>query len=129
MIRANDHRALLDRMLAHYDLPASCLEIVPDAFAWCEARGIKGHSPHRAAVCFMDERHIVMQDEQTDDMIASSNSAMFYRGFLDAFEILDTDVKALVHLMLHEIACIVLRTTEQKPRDEWAFREMVRFAP
>jgi hypothetical protein len=30
----------------------------------------------------------------------------------------------LLHLLLHEIACHILGTTEQCPRDIWAFNEM-----
>jgi len=49
-------------------------------------------------------------------------------GFMSVVEKLDTDIKYLAHLMLHEVACYILRTTEQEPRDTWAFERVARYA-
>jgi hypothetical protein len=65
-----------------------------------------------------------MREEQTDAMISSAKGAMLYRGFEDKLAALDSDRSYLVHLMLHEIACFTLQTSDQEPRDEWAFQEM-----
>jgi hypothetical protein len=51
-----------------------------------------------------------------------------YRGFVSEVAKLDTDMKYLVHLMLHEIACHVLRSTEQELRDKWAFERVSKYA-
>ena len=53
---------------------------------------------------------------------------MLMQGFMSEVEMLDTDVKYLAHLMLHEVACYVLRSTEQAPRDSWAFGRVSRYA-
>jgi len=113
-------------MLVHYGLSPECLEIVPDVQAWCVANGVDEQSPWRAAKCFYSPSscHIVMRDEQTDSMISSAKGAMLYRGFADELESLDSDRKYLVHLMLHEIACFTLQTSEQERRDAWAFQQM-----
>jgi hypothetical protein len=53
---------------------------------------------------------------------------MFVNGFTSEVENLDTEIKYLAHLMLHEVACYILRTTEQEPRDTWAFERVARYA-
>jgi len=72
----------------------------------------------------------VMRDVQTDGMIASAKDNMYLNyGFFDVYDVLDPDIKSLVRLMLHKIACIVLCTTDQAPRDEWAFAELATHLP
>ena len=131
MIRASEHRELLDRMLTHYGLPSAALEVVPDVPAWLVAKGRERDKATRAAKCFYGPQgcEIVMRDEQTDDMLRSQKDGMFVRGFEDVHAILDTDLKALVHLMLHEIACFTLQTSDQEARDEWAFAELAKHLP
>jgi len=72
--------------------------------------------------------HIVMVDVLTDDMIASGKVLMETLGFTSEVTDLDTDLKFLAHLTLHEVACHVLQTPEQIPRDEWAFRKVPQYA-
>lgn len=129
MLIVLDHRQLLDRMLADYALDPACLEIVPDVQVWCHANNIEERSPWRSAKCFysQDGCHIVMCEVLTDYMISSAKSAMQVNGFALEITTLDTDVKYLVHLMLHEIGCYTLQTSEQHARDEWAFSEMARY--
>jgi hypothetical protein len=133
MICASEHRELLVRMLHAYGLQASTLEIVEDVGEWCKAHGVPDRpGPFRAAVCARlgDDWRIAMRDVQTDGMIASAKDAMFTDyGFLDVHERLDSDINSLVHLLLQEIACIVLGTTEQAPRARWAFAELPKHLP
>lgn len=126
MIKASEHRELLDRMLARYRLARDWLVIVPDVQAWCLANKVEERNPWRAAKCLYWPTHcrIAMRDEQTDAMISSAKGAMLYRGFDDELAGLDSDRGYLAHLMLHEIACYMLQTSEQKARDKWAFAEM-----
>jgi len=131
MIRASDNRALLDEILARYGLSPSCLNIVSDLKVWCQSNGINESGSSRAAKCFNTPEGccIVMQDEQTDSMIASAKGAMNVRRGFDAMvATLDSDRKYLIHLMLHEIAFFILQTAEQEPRDDWAFHEMAAHA-
>jgi len=131
MIRASNHRALLDRILTYYGLPVSSLEVVPDVQAWCMANNRPENRAGRAAKCFYDVHgcHIVMRDEQTDDMLRSAKDGMYTHGFEQVYDALDTDLKSLVHLMLHEVACFTLQTSQQEARDEWAFGELSKHAP
>jgi hypothetical protein len=126
MIAVNEHRALLNRMLEHYGLSPECLEVVPDVQKWCENNGVEERNPWRAAKCFYgpDGCHIVMCEELHDHMISSAKSAMELNGFERDLVALDSDEKYLVHLMLHEIACFTLQTSEQEARDRWAFQEL-----
>ena len=61
-------------------------------------------------------------------MISSGKAAMVVHGFLCEVSTLDSDEKYLVHLMLHEVACHVLQTIEQEPRDRWAFEHLPTYA-
>lgn len=133
MIRASEHRELLVRMLDSYGLPASTLEIVEDVGEWVDAHGAPDrYKPFRTSVCARigNDWRIAVRDIQTDGMIASAKDAMYTEyGFFDAYERLDSDLKSLAHLMLREIGCIVLGTTEQAPRDRWAFAELSKHLP
>jgi|SRR4051812_5149093 hypothetical protein len=126
-----DHREMLDRILQDHGLWPENLELVSDVQAWCHKRGLEERSPNRQAKCFLNHDgtcQIVMLDRLTDDLIAGGKGGMFVNGFMSEVEDLDTDIKYLAHLMLHEVACYVLRTTKQEPRDTWAFERVARYA-
>lgn len=130
MITVNKHRELLDRILKHYGLYPECLELVPDVQAWCTNQNIEERNPWRAAKCFYspDGCRIVMCEEIHDHTISSAKSAMELNGFENDLPALDSDEKYLIHLMLHEIGCFTLQTSEQVARDRWAFKEMSKHA-
>jgi hypothetical protein len=124
-----EYKDLVESLFMKYDLPTSCYEIVPDIQKWCKEHGIEENNPHRAAKCLCQTSdsafHIVFNEVQTDSIIysAKSNMALHY-GFEEEVAQLDTDLKYLEHLILHEISCKILETTEQELRDRWAFQEM-----
>jgi hypothetical protein len=97
---------------------------------WCREKGVEENNPFRHAKCSLFEKacHIVMVDALTDDAISSGKAAMEFRGFESEVAALNTDKKYLVHLMLHEVACHVLRCTDQASRDRWAFDRFSRYA-
>ena len=132
MLRVADYRGLLERMLKDYGLSAESLEIVPSVREWCRANGVPEENPFRTAKCLCRRSdnacHIVMNETLSDSAIGSAKSSMFFRGFENEVKSLDADEKFLIHLMLHEIACHLLKVTEQKPRDRWAFQEMSKYA-
>lgn len=126
-----NHREMLNRILHDHGLSPDNLELVPDVQAWCREHGIEEGNPNRQAKCFLKHDggcHIVMLDCLSDDLIAGGKGSMLLNGFVSEIEKLDTDVEYLAHLMLHEVACYVLRTTEQEPRDAWAFERVARYA-
>jgi len=128
MVNVRTHKDLVGKIFEKYDLPLDCYEIVTDIDKWCISQEIFDDNPYRQAKCLCrwgdGPSRIVFREEQTDDMISSSKAAMECNGFASEVEKLDSDVKYLEHLVLHEIACHILRTTEQNPRDEWAFKKM-----
>jgi hypothetical protein len=131
-LRVADHRELLNRILNDHKLASDTLELVPDVQKWCREYGIHENSPFRQAKCLCcysnSACHIVMVDVLMDDAISSGKSAMECRGLVSEVATLDTDIKYLIHLMLHEVACYVLRSTEQEPRDKWAFERVSMYA-
>jgi len=132
MLRVAEYLPLLHRMLDDYGLPGTTLEIVPNVQAWSWAQGIVDSNPFRTAKCLCRASdgacHIVMAEEISEDQIRGGKSGMECQGFKEEVRTLASDRDYLVHLMLHEIACHVLKTTEQRPRDEWAFAEMSKYA-
>ena len=119
-------------MLQDFGLLPGSLEIVPDVQAWCHANGVEEKNPFRTAKCFCHWAegacHIVLAETISDEQISGAKDGMECSGFVEEVHRLGTDRKYLVHLMLHEIACHVLKTAEQEPRDAWAFSEMERYA-
>ncbi|HZO03169.1 MAG TPA: hypothetical protein VFB93_18385 [Burkholderiales bacterium] len=131
-IRPDDHRPLLDRILSDYGLAPSALAIVPDVQEWSRGHREEEPEPFRQAkwIRFADGTfHIAMADVLTDDMINGGKGAMDFRGMASSVETLDTDMKYLVHLLPHEIAGHVLRTGEQIPRSQWAFKQLSKYVP
>ena len=128
----SNHRELLNRILDDHGLASDTLEVVPNVREWCHAHGVDEASSFRQAKCLCRHSdgacHIVMADVLTDDAISSGKGAMEYRGLSAEVAALDTDMKYLVHLMLHEIARHVLGSTEQEPRDKWAFEHVSKYA-
>ena len=49
---------------------------------------------------------------------------MEFQGFFDEVRRLSSLKVNLLHLLLSEIACHMLKTTEQTARDSWAFAEL-----
>jgi hypothetical protein len=127
-----NHRELLNRILNDHGLSADTLELVPDVQRWCEANGIEENNPFRQAKCICrrsdDACRIVMLNVLSEDDIAGGKGHLDASGLAAHAAALDTDVKYLIHLMLHEVACHVLGTTEQLPRDRWAFERVPRYA-
>jgi hypothetical protein len=74
------------------------------------------------------ECYIVLSETLSHEQILSGKAAMECYGFREEIRALDTPEKFLVHLILHEVAAHVLETTEQVPRDEWAFERVARYA-
>ena len=107
-------------------MKSECLQVVPDVQVWCKEHNVEERNPWRAAKCCYSATgcHIVMREELHDHMISSAKSAMEMNGFEEELSALDSDEKYLIHLMLHEIGCFTLQTSEQKPRDRWVFEEL-----
>ena len=124
-----DYRVGIDRVLAHYGLPPDTLELVPNVYEWAKANGVSEDNFGRMAFCLCDraERkcHIVMCETFSRSAFDTVNVVMRYRGFTqEQVARLNSDKLCLLHLLLHEIACHVLQTTKQEPRDSWAFEEL-----
>ena len=132
MICVKDRRSWIDRVLKSYGLPSDTLELVPSVYDWCVTHAVPMDNPGQMAICACDwdknQCHIVMCEQFTSDDFFTLNSVMRLAGFRHEVQRLDSDDRCLLHLLLHEIACHVLKTTEQKPRDKWAFAELGKHA-
>jgi hypothetical protein len=130
VIRVSDHRFGINRVLAHYGLLPETLEVVPSVSEWCRANGVAEETVGRMAKCLCNwekgECRIVMCEAFSQAAFDGANLVMEMHGFVDEVRKLDSPRQNLLHLLLHEIACHTLRTTEQAPRDTWAFAEMAK---
>ena len=131
MIQVTEHRIFIEKMLMDYNLKREWLKIVPSIQEWCQKNDVEEDHPFRIAKCICrtdGTRDLLFAEELTDDMISSAKGSMMIRGFVSEVPLLDTDFKFLIHTVLHEIACPVLRTIDQVTRDEWAFAQMKKYA-
>ena len=128
MFKVSEHTEIINDIFKKHGLPTECYEIVPCVLTWCAQHNKPENNAFRPAKCLCNyERnafHIVFRDNQTDDMIQSVKNTMEDNGFSKAVCELDTDLKYFIHLVHHEIACTIMKTTEQAHRDEWAFKQM-----
>ena len=129
MICTWDHRELIEALLRTYNLDPQIVETVDDVAARSTELGYPDDNPFRTArsICTPEgTAYILISAEISDDMIESAKAAMAWRGFDDEVQRLSTDELFLEHLVLHEIACHVLGTGDQGPRDRWAFEHVSR---
>ncbi len=127
VIVVRKHLPMLYAILGHYGIPRESLELSHDIQVWCCERNISESNPFRGAKCILltpEKCHIVLRHKQTETMVLSAKHFMVQHGFETEVEALNTDAKYLAHLILHEIACFILQTTDQQKRDEWAFKEL-----
>jgi len=128
VIDVRAYRVSIDRVLAHYDLPPRSVELVPSVLEWRRKRGLSEQDPESMSHCFYDENagacRIVIRDFVTERELDNASFAMEFRGFLDDVRRLTSTELKLLHLLLREIACHTLRTTEQRAREAWAFAEL-----
>ena len=117
---------LLQAILKYYGLPPDTLEITANVQEWCKKNEIPESYADRQAKCFYntDKCLIVMKKEIPSHLIKSAKDSMEFTIFKREVMLLSSDIRYLVHLLLHEIACFALQTSEQEPRDRWAFAEL-----
>ena len=128
MIDTREHEELIQRLFKEHGLSSDRYEIVDSILDWCNENGIEERNNNRAAKCLCRSKdgsyYILFAAKQTDEMIKSGMDYMILNGFSDEVSKLDTQLKYFEHLVLHEIACPVLKDTGQMSRDKWAFEQM-----
>lgn len=122
---------LLQATLKYYGLPPDTLEITPNVQEWCKKNEIQEPYPDRQAKCFYNSDNclIVLKKEISAQLVKSAKDSMEFNAFKSEVMLLNSDIRYLTHLLLHEIACFILQTSEQEPRDRWAFAELSKHVP
>jgi hypothetical protein len=130
--RVSDYRPAIDRVLKHYGLPPEALELVSSVKDWREENDMIDETDMNSSrtAIFINKWektgafHIVMCETVSWQKFEGIKYVIGREGFADEVKMLTSESLSLLHLMLHEIAGHVLNTSDQAPRDFWAFKEM-----
>ena len=122
-----EHREVIESILARYDLPPDTLVITDSIPNWCHNHGIHDDDMPwlmGKAVIVGGQRRILILD-----MIpASSITAMIVKlavcGMAKQANALKSEARFLEQLVLHEIGHFVTKSALDDVADSWAFGEM-----
>ena len=130
-----DTNSYIDRLkgiAANYAVQLDDIIAVPSVKEWSEKHGLTEDNPFRTARVVQNERTkgylIVLANEITDSMQGSVLTAMQLRGFWDEVELLKNPAAFLQHLVLHELAHPLHPNGSETQCDEWAFKELEKYA-
>lgn len=109
--------------------PPNCeLLLVDSVKEWAQSVGIHEEDPFRAAMAVVRQPGgvptIVMLPRISDDIQRSIIGALLFRGLGDDADRLKDPATFLEHLVLHEIAHLVLEAPSESECDEWAFERL-----
>jgi len=109
--------------------PPRCqLLLVDSVMKWSIGVGIPEDDPFRAARAVVrqpgDVPTIVMLKKISEDIQGSITGLLLARGFGDEADRLQDSAVFLEHLVLHEIAHLVLDNPSESDCDEWAFERL-----
>jgi len=118
----------LERLLRVHG-PSGCELLVVDSVqAWQKSVGWEDPDPFRCAAAFVrkpgDIPLVVVARLLTYDMQRSVIGAMEFRGRGDEVALLDDPRLFAEHLVLHELAHLVLDTLDETACDDWAFARL-----
>lgn len=115
-------RPELDRMLARYGLPPEALLLVPSVQEWAQSKGLVEDDPWRLATAFPAIGGVVMMSPLLSDFMGSTST--FIHLGLDRYQwVIENDLRAVKHLLLHEIAHL-RGIPDERGADEWAYNEL-----
>ena len=109
--------------------PPRCrLLLVDSVMEWSKSVGIPEDDPFRAARAVVqqpgDVPTIVMLKNISEAIQGSITGLLLFRGFGDEADRLQNSAVFLEHLVLHEIAHLVLENPSESDCDEWAFERL-----
>ena len=110
--------------------PSGCQVLVVDSVQdWARSVGIEEEDPFRAGMAATSRADgapvIVLLSCITGDVQGSVIGALLFRGFLTEAERLKDPAAFLEHLVLHELAHLILgELTSESECDRWAFKRM-----
>jgi len=109
--------------------PPNCeLLLVGSVKEWANSLGIAEQDPFRAAMAVVRNPDrvptIVMLKRITEDFRGSVIGALLYNGFRNEADRLKDPATFLEHLVLHEIAHLVLDNPSESDCDVWAFDKL-----
>jgi hypothetical protein len=109
--------------------PPGCqLILVDSVMKWSNSVGIPENDPFRAARAVVRQPGsvptIVMLEKISEGIQGSITGLLLFRGFGDQADRLQDSAIFLEHLVLHEIAHLVLENPSESDCDEWAFERL-----
>ncbi len=109
--------------------PTGCqLTIVDSVQEWAKGAGIAEDNPFRAAMAATNRADgtptIILRACITADIQGSVIGALLFRDFGKTVDRLNDPAVFLEHLVLHEIAHLVLESPSESDCDRWAFERL-----
>jgi len=127
-INVQAFRPQLKELIRKFGPPGCELIIVDSVQEWAVGAGIREDDPFRAAMAATRRPDgiptIVLLAYITADIQGSVIGALLYRGFGDEADRLQDPAAFLEHLVLHEIAHLVLKDPSESDCDQWAFERL-----
>jgi len=112
-------------LIQEFGPPACELVLVDSVQEWAQSAGIEELDPFRAAMAATRHQDgvpfIVILRRITEDIQGSVIGALQFRGFGSEADRLRDPALFLEHLVLHEIAHLVLDKPSESDCDRWAF--------
>ena len=112
-------RPELERVLARYGLGPDALLLVPSVQEWAQGCGLREDNPFRLASAFPAIGRIVMMSPLPDNFTGTST-----RAGPDRHQwVVETDLRAVTYLLLHEIAHL-RGIPDERGAHDWAYEEL-----
>ena len=122
-------RPQVDELVRRFGPPNCQILVVDSVQGWARSVGLIEEDPFRAgmAVTRREDRvsTVVLLRRITGDIQRSVTGALLYRGFEKEVRRLQDPAAFLEHLVLHEIAHLILPGASETECDEWAFERLV----
>ena|SRR2546422_923857 len=112
-------------LIQQFGPPRCELLLVDSVELWAQSLGLEEQDPFRAAMATTRRQDgvpfIVVLKRITEDIQGSVIGALLFRGFGSEADRLRDPALFLEHLVLHEIAHLVLENPSESDCDRWAF--------
>lgn len=123
------YRPQIEELVRRFGPPGCNVLIVDSVYKWAESVGVEEDDPFRAAMAVAERSSgapaIVLLRCITDDIRGSVIGGLLFREFVEEVDRLNDAAAFLEHLVLHELAHLVIgEGASEADCDRWAFERL-----